>query len=197
MRRRIACLLLACLPAAVSAADSPVNISGVRTDDLRLYYYNYLSFIVPHTVRSFANSVAWQRRTFGWSPSEPTILLLEDFADMGGAAAFAAPRSMLVFDVGPPSRAFETFAVSERVYSLMNHELVHVVQSDLASSQDRAWRRFYLGKVRAEPQHPESILYSYQTIPRFTAPRWYTEGGAVFMETWMAGGLGQIGRAHV
>ncbi|MBK6395397.1 MAG: hypothetical protein IPF73_12510 [Betaproteobacteria bacterium] len=28
-------------------------------------------------------------------------------------------------------------------------------------------------------------------MPRFTAPRWYVEGSAVFMETWMAGGLGR------
>src|SRR5205814_9713809 len=34
-------------------------------------------------------------------------------------------------------------------------------------------------------------LYNYLTVPRFTAPRWYVEGGAVFMETWMSGGLGR------
>ena len=28
-------------------------------------------------------------------------------------------------------------------------------------------------------------------MPRFTAPRWYIEGAAVFMETWMGGGLGR------
>ena len=44
---------------------------------------------------------------------------------------------------------------------------------------------------RAQRQNPESLLYSYLTVPRFTAPRWYLEGGAVFMETWMAGGLGR------
>ncbi len=41
------------------------------------------------------------------------------------------------------------------------------------------------------PQHPETLLYSYLTIPRFTAPRWYLEGSAVFIETWMGGGLGR------
>jgi hypothetical protein len=179
------------MPAAVGAADSPVNISGVETKDLRLYYYNYLSFLIPHAVRTFTNSLAWQRRMFGWVPSEPTIILLEDFADLGGAAQVAAPRDLLIFDVAPPSRAFETFAVSERMYSLMNHEMVHVVQSDMSSEQDQRWRRFFLGKVRPQPQNPESLLYSYLTIPRFTAPRWYLEGGAVFMETWMGGGLGR------
>ena len=77
------------------------------------------------------------------------------------------------------------------MYSLMNHELVHVVQGDIASEEDRRWRRFFLGKVAAQSQNPESLLYSYLTIPRFTTPRWYSEGGAVFLETWMAGGLGR------
>ncbi len=41
------------------------------------------------------------------------------------------------------------------------------------------------------PQNPESIVYSYLTTPRFTTPRWWAEGGAVFFETWMGGGLGR------
>ena len=77
-----------------------------------------------------------------------------------------------VFDIAPLSHAFETFPASERMYSLMNHELIHVVQSDIATEEDRRWRRFFLGKVAAQPQHPESLLYSYLTVPRFTAPRW-------------------------
>ena len=35
------------------------------------------------------------------------------------------------------------------------------------------------------------ILYNYLTTPRVNVPRWYLEGSAVFMETWMAGGLGR------
>ena len=62
---------------------------------------------------------------------------------------------------------------------------------DVASEQDRRWRRFFRGKVTPQTQHPESLLYSYLTVPRFTAPRWYLEGSAVFMETWMGGGLGR------
>jgi hypothetical protein len=77
------------------------------------------------------------------------------------------------------------------MYSLMNHELIHVVQSDIASEEDRRWRQIFLGKVPARPQHPESLIYNYLTVPRFTTPRWWAEGGAVFMETWMGGGVGR------
>ena len=52
--------------AAICAETSPVNISGVETKDLKLYYYSYLSFLEPHAVRALTNSLDWQRRTFGW-----------------------------------------------------------------------------------------------------------------------------------
>ena len=35
------------------------------------------------------------------------------------------------------------------------------------------------------------MLFLYLTSPRVAAPRWYHEGIAVFMDTWMAGGLGR------
>jgi hypothetical protein len=191
MHAYVFCLLLALLPLAAAADESPVGLSEVDTNDLRLYYPDSLSYLVPHAVRTFTNSLAWQRRMFGWEPSEPISVLLQDFADYGNASAYAAPRGLLVFDVAPLSHAFETFPASERMYSLMNHELIHVVQGDIASEQDRRWRRVFLGKVAAQRQNPESLLYSYLTVPRNTAPRWYLEGSAVFFETWMGGGLGR------
>ncbi len=191
MRGRLLWLLLALASPSAAADRSPVNISGVETSDVRLYFYNYLKEIEPLAIRTFTNSQAWQRRTFGWTPSERATVLLQDFRDYGNAHAYPAPHSTLIIDVAPLSRAFETSPASERMYSTMNHELVHVVQTDIASDEDRRWRRFFLGKVNAQSQNPESLLYSYLTIPRFTAPRWYSEGGAVFMETWMDGGLGR------
>jgi hypothetical protein len=180
------------LPIVAAAEESPVGISYVETKDLHLYYFDSLRYLVPHAVRTFTNSLAWQRRYFGWQPSEPTTILLQDLADYGNANAFAAPRGTLLFDVAPLSHAFETFPASERMYQLMNHELVHVVQGDLTNDEaDRRWRRFFLGKVAAESKDPETLLYNYLTVPRARVPRWYAEGGAVFAETWMGGGLGR------
>ena len=191
MRGSMLCLSLMLTALTATAAESPVNMSGVETKDLRLYYYNYLSFLEPHTVRAFTNSLAWQRRAFGWVPSERTTVLLEDFSDYGNGFAFNEPRDGLTFEIAPLSHTFETTPASERMYSVMNHELIHLVQGDIANEQDRRWRRVFLGKVAAESTNPESLLYTYLTVPRDTAPRWYAEGGAVFFETWMGGGLGR------
>ena len=192
MRNRLVCLMLwALMPAAAAADESPVGISQIYTKDLRLYYYDYLSHLAPHALRTFTNSLEWQRRYMGWTPSEPTVVLLQDFADYGNAHTYSAPHDMLVFDVAPLYHTFETFPASERMYQLMNHELVHVVQGDMETEEDKRWRRFFLGKVDVSSRDPESMFYSYLTQPRMTAPRWYAEGGAVFLETWMGGGLGR------
>jgi hypothetical protein len=179
------------LPQEAAADENPLGISYVETKDLKLIYFDPLGYLAPYAVRTFTNSLEWQRRMFGWVPSEPTTILLKDLSDYGNAAAGVAPHSRLVFDIAPQSHAFETYPASERMYSLMNHEMVHMVQGDLSSSEDQRWRRFFLGKVLPQPQNPETLLYSYLTVPRFQAPRWYIEGAAVFMETWMGGGLGR------
>jgi hypothetical protein len=191
MRARLLWLLLVFMPAAAAADESPVGMSWVTTPDLRLFYYDSLGYLTPHTIRTFTNALAWQRRMFHWTPSEATIVMLQDLGDYGNALTYAAPKNTLVFDVSPLSHAFETFPASERIYTLMNHELVHVAQADVATEEDRKWRRFFLGKVSPYSQFPETLLYSYLTIPRFTVPRWLAEGQAVFVETFMGGGLGR------
>ena len=183
---------LLCFPFLALAGPGPLGISFVDTDELHLLYADpSLSYLVPHAARTFSNAFDWQRRIFGWEPSERTTVWLRDFADYGNAGVSPAPDTLLRVDVAPAANAFETNPTNERMYSTMNHEMVHVATTDIASSEDRRWRGFFLGKVAPQPAHPESLLYSYLTIPRFTVPRWYLEGSAVFMETWMAGGLGR------
>src|SRR6185503_13461738 len=192
IRSLIAGLVLALAGAAHAQQSSPLVLSYIETRDLRLIYFDpTLTYLTPHAVRTFTNSLAWERRVLGWEPWEKTTLLLKDFSDYGNASATPLPRNSLRFDIAPVSYAFETFTSSERLYSIMNHELVHVATTDIWSPQDAAWRRFFRGKVYPQAPHPETLLYSYLTVPRFTVPRWYAEGSASFMETWMAGGLGR------
>src|SRR5213079_1546207 len=129
---------------APAAEESPLGLAYVQTKDMRLIYLDpTLAYLTPYAVRTFANSMAWQRRTFGWEPYDRVNVLLKDFSDYGNASAGAAPTNNLNFDIAPLSLAFETYPASERMYSLMNHELVHVMQGDISSEQDRRWRRFF------------------------------------------------------
>ena len=90
MTRRAAVLLLALLALAAfphrqsRAADvvpvqnppkeeSSLGLSYVKTHDATFVYVDPLAYLIPHAVRAFTNSLAWQKRMFEWMPSESTV----------------------------------------------------------------------------------------------------------------------------
>lgn len=169
----------------------------LETEDLRLLYFDPpQTYLVPHAARSAHNSLDFQKDIFQWSPWDKPTLILTDFSDYGNAGAGASPYNGLIIDIAPLSFSFETIVGSERIFSTMNHELVHIANLDAWNAQDARWRRFFGGKPRQTGEHPETILYNYLTTPRMNVPRWYTEGAAVFMETWMAAGAGRAQGAY-
>ncbi len=196
MRDFMAAGLCAALLAGGANAQS-FEMDLQESDDLRLLYFDPpQTYLTPHVTRSFYNSLEFQEETFNWEPWDKTTVLLKDFSDYGNAAARSSPNSAMMIDVAPLSRTFETFTASERVYSLMNHELVHVATMDVWNKRDRFWRKVFRGKPMPEQDHPETILYNFLTTPRVNVPRWWLEGSAVFMETWMAGGNGRAQGAY-
>ena len=118
-------------------------------------------------------------------------LFFQDFDDYGYAGTSTIPNNYLTLGIEPYEYVYETCPTNERFNWVMMHELMHVVASENATGADEFFRRIFFGKVNATPDHPESILYTYLTSPRRYAPRWYHEGIAVFMETWLAGGIGR------
>ena len=183
------CVVLAvCLPATPAHAQ----LETFQTAGLRLIYFNGTeTYLVPHAARTFLNSLAFQRRIFGLDPAKAVTVLLVDFSDAGNASATVVPRNNLTVDISPLSYEFETLATNERLNTIMNHELVHIATMDPPAKRDRMFRRLFGGKVMPLVDDPESIFYFFLTTPRVAAPRWYHEGIAVFMDTWMAGGMGR------
>ncbi|MFT3728972.1 MAG: hypothetical protein QM759_14205 [Terricaulis sp.] len=169
-----------------------IDLSQITTDDLRLLYFDPAeTYLTPYVGRAAENSLAFQQRMFGWRPWDRTTLLLKDFGDYGNAAARASPNDALLIDIAPLTQTYETFSAGERFFTLSNHELTHVATMDVWNDRDAFWRHVFGGKPMAVEDHPESILYNYLATPRVNVPRWYLEGSAVFMETWMAGGFGR------
>jgi hypothetical protein len=176
----------------VFAAPAVAQLATVETDGMRLVYVpGGDAYLVPHAARTFLNSLDFQKKLFGFEPSEDISVLLLDLQDGGNASATAVPRNAVTVYIAPLSYAFETIAGNDRMNLIMNHELVHVAAMDQATAGDRAFRRLFQGKVVPVPEQPESILYFFLTTPRVAAPRWYHEGLATFVDTWMAGGLGR------
>src|SRR5438309_6642088 len=171
---------------------SGFHLSTLETKDLTLLYIDPVqTYLTPYLARAFENSLAFHEKNLHWKPWEPVTILLKDFSDYGNAAALGSPSDMVLLDVAPLSLSMEAFSPGERFFTLMNHELTHVGTIDVWNSHDAFWRHFLGGKPVPLQKHPESILYNFLTSPRNLTPRWYMEGSAVFMETWMAGGLGR------
>ncbi|MFQ5650625.1 MAG: hypothetical protein ACE5IY_11845 [bacterium] len=173
---------------------SPLSgqIEKLTSDRLKLLYLGKAQeYLVPHLARCFENALEFHRQTFNYEPSEEVTVLLQDFGDFGNGGATAVPNNLISIGMAPFSYAYETIPANERMNWMMNHELVHILASDKAAPSDRFFRKIFFGKVMAVPEDPVSMLYAYLTNPRLYSPRWYHEGIAVFMETWMAGGLGR------
>ena len=171
---------------------SGFHLSTLETKNLTLLYIDPTqTYLTPYLGRAFENSLAFHQKNLHWKPWEKVTILLKDFSDYGNAAALGSPSDMVLLDVAPLSLSMEAFSPGERFFTLMNHELTHVGTIDVWNSHDAFWRHFLGGKPAPLQKHPESILYNFLTSPRNLSPRWYMEGSAVFMETWMAGGLGR------
>jgi hypothetical protein len=169
-----------------------LGLSQIETKDLRVLYFDPTeTYLTPYVGRAVENSIAFQEKLYDWKPWDRTTVLLKDFSDYGNAAARASPNNALLFDIAPLSQTFETFSAGERFFTLANHEETHVATMDVWNDQDAFWRHAFHGKPMPLEQHPESILYNFLATPRANVPRWYLEGSAVFMETWMAGGFGR------
>jgi hypothetical protein len=181
-----------CALAVAAAAPAEAQYRVLETDHLRLLYPGAtLGYLAPYTAQCFENSMGVHRRLFGYESREKVNVILDDFEDHGNAGVWVNPRNSMVVHIAPTDFIYETNPANERINHTMNHEVVHVVALDEATASDRWARRMMGGKVRESSDHPETMLYQYFTVPRRAAPRWYHEGIAVFLETWLAGGLGR------
>ena len=185
MKRIVLCLLLA-TPLAGQ------ELYSRRTSDLDLVYYDkaheYLSY---HLARSFENSLNFHKKLFDYKPTEPVMVLMQDFGDYGHGGTSTVPWNYISIGIEPFDYVYDIMPANERMNWLMHHELVHVVATDKGANEDLRYRKLFRGKVSPIKEQPLSMFYSWLTSPRWYSPRWYHEGIAVFLETWMAGGVGR------
>ncbi len=176
-----------CAPAALAA-----QFQMLETKDMRLVITSPLqSYLVPQVARSFENSLQFHRRLFDYTPAGPINVLMHDLWHYGNAGASPIPENHITIGIEPYAHDYESAPAPERMTSSLNHEMAHIVTVDKATASDRFFRTLFFGKVTPNPEVPLSMLYGYLTTPRWYAPRWYLEGIAVYLETWMNGGLGR------
>lgn len=188
---RVRSLALGCLlalPLILTPRSAAAQFRVLETEDLTLVYHDLSSdFLVRQAARSYENTLREYADLFGYRPSDPVTLFLHDGSDYGNASADVIPRNRIMMALAPLSYWYETAPANERLNSTIHHEMVHVAANDAAAGRDQVFRKLFMGKVSVSDRDPVSILYSYLTAPRRYAPRWYQEGIAVYMETWLSG----------
>ncbi len=174
-------------------ADLAAQFQTLETGTLRLVYTSPLqSYLVPQVARSFENSLRFHRRLFNYTPDGRINVLMHDIWHYGNAGARPVPENHITVGIEPYAHDYESAPAPERMASSLNHEMAHIVTVDAATPSDRFFRSVFFGKVTPNAEVPPSMLYGYLTTPRWYSPRWYLEGIAVYLETWMNGGLGRV-----
>ena len=188
-RRRGFFLLLCCLPLRPAIAQ----LRSIETDDLRLVFYNpQHTYLAPQLMRSFQNALDFHRRLFRYLRLGKVTVLLEDFGDYGHGGADVIPADRI-------SLGHRAIQLRLRDHARQRaHELDHEPRTGSRGGDGRRGRQRTIsfgacfgGKVSPNPEDPLSMAYGFLTTPRRYSPRWYHEGLATFLETWMSGGLGR------
>jgi hypothetical protein len=185
-------LLLAATAVALTPRALRAQFQEIQTATMRLVFTSPLqTYLVPQVTGAFDNALKMHRRLFDYTPDGRVEVLMHDLWHYGNAGARPVPENHVTVGIAPYGHEYESAPAPERMASSMNHELAHIVTTDKATAMDRRFRRLFLGKVTPSAEMPVSMLYSYLTTPRWYAPRWYLEGIATYLETWMNGGLGR------
>jgi len=183
--------VLACVR-MLAPGDLAAQFQMLETRDLRLVYTSPLqSWLVPQVARSFENALQFHHQLWDYTPAGKVNVLMHDLWHYGNAGARPGPENHITVGIEPYAHDYESAPAPERMASSLNHEMTHIVTTDKATASDRTFRSLFFGKIVPNADVPLSMLYGYLTTPRWYAPRWYLEGIATYMETWMNGGLGR------
>jgi hypothetical protein len=192
LRRRVPTLLVAVTCGIAAPARLAAQFQEVETPTLRLIYTSPAqSYLVPQVVSTFEKALRFHEQLFDYVPHGRMNMLMHDLWHYGNAGARPLPENHVTVGIAPYGHDYESAPAPERMGSSMNHELAHIFTTDKPTSADRRFRSLFLGKVTPNAEVPLTIAYGYLTVPRWYSPRWYLEGIATYLETWMNGGLGR------
>ena len=178
------------------------SIYEVETDNLDiLYFTDNMTTVIPRIIRShnkaqILHNQIWNNwydslsNFFTYKPQK-TNIIFTDWEDAGNAGVCPIPCNSINVGISPINKSYFISPSVELFTNLFRHEQTHVVMTDKYTLGDFRWRRFIGSKVPSNADYPISAIWSFTTTPRWYAPRWYHEGIACFMETWLCGGMGR------
>ncbi len=161
-----------------------------ESEHFRLIYRESHAHLANHILSSAENSLKRLIPIFDYNPKEKIIINTYDASDYGFGATTNVPQNYIRLEIESFEPGYEAVPYNERIQWLLSHELVHIVVNDEESDMETVIRDLFR-KVPPEKTQPFTTIYSVLgNFTRYT-PRWYQEGIAVFMETWLSGGYGR------
>ncbi|MCQ2176963.1 MAG: hypothetical protein MJY41_03375 [Bacteroidales bacterium] len=168
------------------------TIYQYKSDSATVCFFNKSqSQYIPMLMRRYQLGRTLHSQVWGDLPGQAPFMMLTDWEDDGNAGVTAIPHTMIQIGLAPLNMSYFVAPSDERYAHLFKHEYTHVVMTDKANGKDLGWRNFTGSKVVPDSEYPLSSLWGYFAAPRWYAPRWYHEGIACFMETWMSRGFGR------
>ena len=128
---RVSCGLFAAILLAFPLAAA-AQLTQERSPGLRVVYLDVTEgYLVPHVTRTALNSLAFQKKLFGFDPADDLTVLLLDLSDSGNAGASSVPGDLVTVQIAPLGFSFETLAANaQRVFAAAN-PLAHRLLSEL------------------------------------------------------------------
>src|SRR5215469_4149781 len=178
-------ILFFSLAGTLSARAEP-RLYCQETKHFRIIYYSpQHEYLAPLLIRSLENAANFYKQKFGYEPQGKITVLIEDFDDSGYGGAGTVPVNFIQIGIEPFNLVFETLPSAERMGLMSKHEMMHIVMGDKTAPRDATFRNIFAGKILPNTDDPLSIPFSFLGSPRVYSPRWFHEGAAVFMETWI------------
>ncbi|MDO5446425.1 MAG: hypothetical protein Q4F34_01425 [Prevotellaceae bacterium] len=146
---------------------------------------------IPQMMRKYKLAKSLHHQIWGDLPTQPPFIMVTDWEDDGNGGVSALPYTYINVCMAPLNMSQFVSPSTERYDHLFKHEYTHVVMADKANKQDRWWRKLNGNKIVRNSDYPLSAVWSYLDVPRWYAPRWFHEGIACFMETWLTNGTGR------
>lgn len=167
---------VASVHAAVSY-DSALTWRTLYSANFRIHYHNGLETLArraaAHAERVHTNLVP----VIGWTPSEPTDIVLSDRIDVSNAYASVFPYNRLVIYLSTPDEVEGLEDHGGWLDTVLTHEYVHILHLDKAERAPSVLRKVFGRNI---------LLF-----PNALQPRWLIEGLATWHETDRERGIGR------
>ncbi len=152
---------------AHAVSDPSLRWYTIETPHFRITYHSGIERVAQHVANVCEGIYDAMRGAVGWTPGEPTEIILSDFSESANGSAGALPYNAIHLIVTAPEDMSPLGDVDDWFLELVTHEYTHILHTD---------------HIRGLPALINAVL-GKTLAPNQVQPRWILEGLGVYMES--------------